>query len=75
MGNWTPTPAEKERQEKELAQAQAKRLAELLRQVGIDPDQIYSKLKSAVPQMEMIKTSARVNFAIYFCGGFDLKLL
>ncbi len=54
LENWIPTTAEKERQEKELAQAtvekerqekelaqaRAERLAERLRQAGIDPDQI-----------------------------------
>ena len=40
IGNWIPTEAEKERQEKELAQARAERLAERLRQAGIDPEQI-----------------------------------
>lgn len=43
MGHWIPTTKEleqQERQEKELAQARAERLAERLRQAGIDPDQI-----------------------------------
>lgn len=54
QGNWIPTTAEQERQEnelaqvrveqerqeKELAQARAERLAERLRQAGIDPEQI-----------------------------------
>jgi hypothetical protein len=39
-GNWIPTEAERERQEKELAQARAERLAERLREAGIDPEQI-----------------------------------
>lgn len=40
VGNWIPTEAEKERQEKQLAQARAEQLAERLRQAGIDPEQI-----------------------------------
>lgn len=40
QGNWIPTEAERERQEKELVQARAQRLAERLREVGIDPEQI-----------------------------------
>lgn len=40
VGNWIPTEAEKERQEKEMAQARAEQLAERLRQAGIDPEQI-----------------------------------
>jgi hypothetical protein len=39
-GNWIPTEAEQERQEKELARARAERLAERLREAGIDPEQI-----------------------------------
>src|SRR5919199_4372247 len=37
QGIWIPTEAERERQEKELAQARAQRLAERLREAGIDP--------------------------------------
>jgi hypothetical protein len=28
-----------------------------------------------MPQIKMIKTSPRIRSAIYFCGGFDIKLL
>ncbi|XZN99278.1 MAG: hypothetical protein ACM65K_13750 [Microcoleus sp.] len=44
---WVPTPTEQQRQQKELAQQQAElaqqraeRLAERLRAMGIDPDQL-----------------------------------
>jgi hypothetical protein len=36
---------------------------------------IYSKSQSTVPQMNMMKTSARNHSEIYSCGGFALKLL
>lgn len=49
-GNWIPTEAERERQEKELAQrekelaqARAERLAEQLRAMGVDPDQVVDQ--------------------------------
>jgi Uma2 family endonuclease len=40
QGNWIPTEAERERQEKELVQARVQQLAERLREAGIDPEQI-----------------------------------
>jgi Uma2 family endonuclease len=40
QGNWIPTEAEHERQEKELAQHRAERLAEHLRSLGINPDDL-----------------------------------
>jgi len=39
-GNWCPTDTEQERQAKEQAQAQAHKLAEKLRELGIDPDSL-----------------------------------
>jgi hypothetical protein len=35
----------------------------------------YSSFPTNMPRIEMIKTSPRLYYAIYFCSGFDLKLL
>lgn len=37
-GNWIPTPVEKERREKEIAQQQTKKLIAQLKALGIEPD-------------------------------------
>ncbi|MDY6936648.1 MAG: Uma2 family endonuclease [Cyanobacteriota bacterium] len=39
-GDWIPTEAERERREKELAQAKAERLAQRLKEAGIDLDKL-----------------------------------
>lgn len=39
-GQWIETEVERERQEKELAQQQIRRLAERLREMGINPDEV-----------------------------------